>query len=176
MNRSSNAIATLLPLSRPASRRSYLGMCRNSPQRPAQKPSASPVESPSIALPTGKFSTPRQFEQVYVHPAAGDAGLAVGAAYYIWHQILGKPRSFEMNHAYWGPAYSPEENPFRHTSQHRLARRLHDRRARGRRTPAPHRRHHRRRENPRLVSRPRRMGPPRARQPQQSSPTRAAPR
>jgi carbamoyltransferase len=46
---------------------------------------------------------------VYVHPAAGDAGLAVGAAYYVWHQKLGKPRSFVMDHAYWGPGYTREE-------------------------------------------------------------------
>jgi carbamoyltransferase len=57
----------------------------------------------------GKIFDATPFEQVYVHPAAGDAGLAVGAAYYIWHQILGKPRSFTMNHAYWGPGYSPEQ-------------------------------------------------------------------
>jgi carbamoyltransferase len=57
----------------------------------------------------GKIFDATPFEQVYVHPAAGDAGLAVGAAYYIWHQILGQPRSFTMNHAYWGPGYSPEE-------------------------------------------------------------------
>ena len=37
------------------------------------------------------------------------AGLSVGAAFYIWHQKLGKPRSFVMDHAYWGPAYSREE-------------------------------------------------------------------
>jgi carbamoyltransferase len=57
----------------------------------------------------GKIFDATPFEQVYVHPAAGDAGLAVGAAYYVWHQILGQPRSFAMNHAYWGPSYSPEE-------------------------------------------------------------------
>jgi len=39
----------------------------------------------------GKIFDATPFEQVYVHPAAGDAGLAVGAAYYIWHQKLGKP-------------------------------------------------------------------------------------
>jgi len=44
-----------------------------------------------------------------VHPAAGDAGLAVGAAYYVWNQIFRKPRSFVMNHAYWGPAYTASE-------------------------------------------------------------------
>jgi len=57
----------------------------------------------------GKIFDATPFEQVYVHPAAGDAGLAVGSAYYIWHQVLGRPRSFVMNHAYWGPGYSPEE-------------------------------------------------------------------
>ena len=53
----------------------------------------------------GKIFDHTPFEKVYVQPAAGDAGLAVGAAYYVWHQKLGKPRSFVMNHAYWGPGY-----------------------------------------------------------------------
>jgi len=57
----------------------------------------------------GKIFDATPFEQIYVHPAAGDAGLAVGAAFYIWHQILGKPRSFVMDRAYWGPGYSNEE-------------------------------------------------------------------
>ena len=57
----------------------------------------------------GKIFDDTPFEQVYVHPAAGDAGLAVGAAYHVWHQTLGKPRSFVMDHAYWGPSYSPAE-------------------------------------------------------------------
>ena len=57
----------------------------------------------------GKIFDATPFEKVFVHPAAGDAGLAVGAAYYIWHQILSQPRSFTMDHAYWGPGYSPEE-------------------------------------------------------------------
>ncbi len=51
----------------------------------------------------GKFLMRRRLKSVYVHPAAGDAGLAVGAAFYIWNQVLGKPRSFVMEHAYWGP-------------------------------------------------------------------------
>ncbi len=57
----------------------------------------------------GKIFDSTPFEQVYVHPAAGDAGLAVGAAYHVWHETLGKPRSFEMKHAYWGPGYSTTE-------------------------------------------------------------------
>ena len=57
----------------------------------------------------GKIFESTPFEQVYVQPAAGDGGLAVGAAYYVWHQKLGKPRSFEMDHAYWGPEFSAAE-------------------------------------------------------------------
>jgi carbamoyltransferase len=57
----------------------------------------------------GKIFDQTPFEQVYVHPAAGDAGLAVGAAYYVWNQILRKPRSFVMAHAYWGPGYTTAE-------------------------------------------------------------------
>ena len=57
----------------------------------------------------GKILSATPFEKVYVHPAAGDAGLAVGAALYVWHRVLGQPRSFVMDHAYWGPAYSKEE-------------------------------------------------------------------
>jgi carbamoyltransferase len=57
----------------------------------------------------GKIFDQTPFEKVYVHPAAGDGGLAVGAAFYVWHQLLGRPRSFVMNHAYWGPGYSPEQ-------------------------------------------------------------------
>lgn len=57
----------------------------------------------------GKIFDKTPFEKVYVQPAAGDGGLAVGGAFYVWHQLLGKPRSFVMDHAYWGPGYSPEQ-------------------------------------------------------------------
>ena len=49
------------------------------------------------------------FEKVYIQPAPGDAGLAVGAAFYVWHQILGRPRSFVMDRADWGTESSDEE-------------------------------------------------------------------
>src|SRR5580704_16987291 len=49
------------------------------------------------------------FKSIFVQPAAGDAGLAVGAAFYVWHQLLGNPRSFEMRHASWGPFYEAPE-------------------------------------------------------------------
>ena len=57
----------------------------------------------------GKIFDQTPFKQIFVQPAAGDAGLAVGAAYYVHHQILGQPRTFVMENAYWGPGYSPEQ-------------------------------------------------------------------
>jgi carbamoyltransferase len=56
----------------------------------------------------GKIFDNTPFSEVYVQPAAGDAGLSVGAAYYVYHQILGQPRRFVMDHAYWGPQFTPE--------------------------------------------------------------------
>ncbi|HYM62862.1 MAG TPA: carbamoyltransferase C-terminal domain-containing protein [Thermoanaerobaculia bacterium] len=45
------------------------------------------------------------FRELYIQAAAGDAGGAIGAAYYVWNQILGRPRGFVMDHANWGPEY-----------------------------------------------------------------------
>src|SRR5437763_6158786 len=45
------------------------------------------------------------FRELYIQAAAGDAGGAIGAAYWVWNQELRKPRSFVMDHAYWRPAY-----------------------------------------------------------------------
>jgi carbamoyltransferase len=49
------------------------------------------------------------FERVYIPPAAGDAGLAIGAAFHVYHQVLKQPRSFQMSHAYWGPEFTREQ-------------------------------------------------------------------
>lgn len=49
------------------------------------------------------------FDHVYIQPAAGDAGGALGAALYVYHVLLGKPRQFVMEHGYWGKAYGPDE-------------------------------------------------------------------
>ena len=45
---------------------------------------------------------------LYVQPAAGDSGAAVGAALFVHHQILGAPRGFVMEHAYWGEDLDPK--------------------------------------------------------------------
>jgi carbamoyltransferase len=49
------------------------------------------------------------FENLWVQPAAGDAGGALGAALFAQHCVLGKPRQFRMDHAFWGPSFSDEE-------------------------------------------------------------------
>jgi len=43
------------------------------------------------------------FERLFVQPAAGDAGNALGAALYVWHHLMGRPREWRMEHAFWGP-------------------------------------------------------------------------
>lgn len=54
----------------------------------------------------GKIRARTGFREVYIQPAAGDNGTALGAASYVWHQVLGQPRRFVMEHAYWGPSFS----------------------------------------------------------------------
>jgi carbamoyltransferase len=61
------------------------------------------------AVANGRVLLETPFEELYVQPAAGDSGIAVGAAYFVWNQVLGEPRSFVMNHAYTGPAYGDDE-------------------------------------------------------------------
>ncbi len=53
----------------------------------------------------GKIFERTPFRDLHIHPAAGDAGTAVGAAFWVWHRTLRKPRDFRLEHAYWGPGY-----------------------------------------------------------------------
>jgi carbamoyltransferase len=87
----------------------YLGMLKKLSERTGLKAVCLAGGVAFNCVANGKIFDATGFEQVYVHPAAGDAGLAVGAAYYVWHQILGKPRAFVMDHAYWGPGYTRDE-------------------------------------------------------------------
>ncbi|QYU67673.1 hypothetical protein J4558_22665 [Leptolyngbya sp. 15MV] len=57
----------------------------------------------------GRIFHETPFKRFFVQPAAGDAGCSLGAAYYVWHQLLGKPRDFVMNHAYYGPGFTNGE-------------------------------------------------------------------
>ncbi len=49
------------------------------------------------------------FEEVFIQPAANDAGTAVGSALWVHSCLLGLPRPPAMEHAYWGPSFADEE-------------------------------------------------------------------
>ena len=49
------------------------------------------------------------FEEFFIQPSAGDGGGALGAALWADNMLLGNPRRFRMDHAYWGKGYSPAE-------------------------------------------------------------------
>ena len=57
----------------------------------------------------GRILREADFDELYVQPAAGDGGGAVGAAFYAAHHLLGQPRAFVMDHAYWGKSYGRGE-------------------------------------------------------------------
>ena len=57
----------------------------------------------------GRIFHETPFKRFYVQPAAGDAGCSLGAAFYVWNQLLGNKRSFVMDRAYWGPGFTNEE-------------------------------------------------------------------
>jgi carbamoyltransferase len=56
----------------------------------------------------GRILRETPFEEISIHPAAGDGGGALGAALYAYHMVLGQPRHFTLEHAYWGEEHSPE--------------------------------------------------------------------
>jgi carbamoyltransferase len=56
----------------------------------------------------GKIRAQTPFREVYIQPASGDNGTALGAAYHLWHEVLRGARGFVMDHGYWGPAHSPD--------------------------------------------------------------------
>ncbi|MEP6984926.1 MAG: carbamoyltransferase [Chloroflexota bacterium] len=49
------------------------------------------------------------FDEIYIQPAAGDDGGALGAALWAYHIVLDKPRDWVMPHAYWGQGYTDGE-------------------------------------------------------------------
>lgn len=57
----------------------------------------------------GRIMRETPFENVFIQPAAGDSGGAIGAALYAYHVIFGHPRKFTMEHAYWGAEYSESD-------------------------------------------------------------------
>jgi len=54
----------------------------------------------------GKLFDRTAFRQTWIQPAAGDEGLAIGAALHTYHSVLKQPRKFVMKNSYLGPEYS----------------------------------------------------------------------
>jgi carbamoyltransferase len=61
------------------------------------------------AVANGRIRVETPVEGVYVQPAAGDSGIAVGAAFHVWNGVLGRPRGFVMEDAFTGPEYTDAE-------------------------------------------------------------------
>lgn len=49
------------------------------------------------------------FVTPYLQAAASDDGTCLGAAYWVWHNILGQEQRFHMKHSSWGPQYADHE-------------------------------------------------------------------
>jgi carbamoyltransferase len=86
-----------------------LGMARNLQKETGQKKLciAGGVGLNSVA--NSRILRETEFDEIYIQPAAGDSGAAVGAALWAYNSLLGKPRTFCMTHAYWGKSYSDAE-------------------------------------------------------------------
>src|SRR5262249_5965202 len=81
----------------------------------------------------GKILREAPFDHLFIQPAAGDAGGAIGVASYIHHTLLQKERTFVMRHAFTGPGYTHDEIrdflmangiPFTELSREELLRRV----------------------------------------------------
>jgi len=62
----------------------------------------------------GKILKEKIYDRIWIQPAAGDAGGALGAALFAWHQYMDKPRSPDgerdsQRGSYLGPAFSSDE-------------------------------------------------------------------
>ena len=61
----------------------------------------------------GRLLREGPFESIWIQPAAGDAGGALGAALFVWHQLMGRPRQAHPNDSqrgsFLGPEFGPEE-------------------------------------------------------------------
>ena len=61
------------------------------------------------SLANGRIPRETGFERVFVQPAAGDAGGALGAAQWVWNVVLGGRRGPELTDAGLGPDYTADE-------------------------------------------------------------------
>jgi carbamoyltransferase len=78
------------------------------------------------AVANGRVRDESPFARIWIQPAAGDSGTAIGAAAFVWNRVLGEPRTFEMTHAYLGPAYEPAPDGARPLDYAEVAQRIAD--------------------------------------------------
>jgi carbamoyltransferase len=57
----------------------------------------------------GKFFSRTPFQRTWIQPAAGDEGLAIGAALHTYHSVLKQPRREVLRSSYLGPEFSDEQ-------------------------------------------------------------------
>ncbi|MCK4994457.1 MAG: carbamoyltransferase [Candidatus Omnitrophica bacterium] len=57
----------------------------------------------------GRLLREGPFENIFIQPAPGDSGAAIGAALYVYHQALAQKRDFILEHAYLGKEYTDEQ-------------------------------------------------------------------
>jgi carbamoyltransferase len=57
----------------------------------------------------GKILLNTPFRRVFVQPAAGDSGTAIGVCYQIYNHVLGKPRNYVMEGAFTGPEFTDSD-------------------------------------------------------------------
>lgn len=57
----------------------------------------------------GRIIKEAPFERVFIQPVAGDAGCSLGAAFLTYHGLLGRPRAYVMDHAYFGPSFNSDQ-------------------------------------------------------------------
>lgn len=56
-----------------------------------------------------KVLTDTPFDDIFIQPAANDAGTSLGAAYYLYNVILNNKDRFVLEHPYWGPEYTNQD-------------------------------------------------------------------
>ena len=86
-----------------------LGMCRMLRERTGCRHL---VVAGGVALNSvmnGRIVRESGFDDIYVMPAAGDNGTAIGAAYYIYNGLLGRERNFVHENPYVGTAYDDDD-------------------------------------------------------------------
>src|SRR5204863_5357748 len=61
----------------------------------------------------GRILREGPFKSIWIQPAAGDAGGALGAALFVWHQLLDRPRQADpgdsQQGSFLGPRFTPEQ-------------------------------------------------------------------